>query len=117
MSFVILLSVWEAASRWLGLNSMVLPAPSAIFDQLVRGFASGLYPVHFGVTVSQALLGFLVALAAGIGVGSFIARSPLLERTVQPFLVAFQSMPKIALAPSGIARRSRHRRRRGRCWS
>jgi len=95
----LLLLAWEASSRWLGLDPLMLPPPSAIAEQLRLGLASGLYVTHFGVTVSQALLGFLGALIAGVVVGSLIGSSVLLERTVHPFLVAFQSMPKIALAP------------------
>lgn len=99
LSLVLVLTAWEVGSHYLAFNPLVLPAPSAIGGQLVQGFASGLYPMHLGVTVLQALLGFLVAVSCGIGTGSLLACSALVERTVQPLLVAFQSTPKIALAP------------------
>ncbi|MCK8784405.1 ABC transporter permease [Roseomonas sp. NAR14] len=93
------LSLWELAARRLGLDPLILPAPTDILAQLLAGFRSGLYPVHLGVTLLQAGLGFVLAVAAGVGLGALVARSPLLERTLNPFLIAFEAMPKIALAP------------------
>jgi NitT/TauT family transport system permease protein len=93
------LTAWEGSSRWLGLDPLILPPPGEILEQLRAGFASGIYPANLGVTLLQAMLGFLIAVVAGIGIGALISASPLLERTLNPFLIALEAMPKIALAP------------------
>src|SRR5439155_571689 len=64
-----------------------------------RGLSSRLYLEHFWITFSESLLGFLIAAAAGIAFGTVIAQFRLLERTLYPYLVAFQTLPKIAIAP------------------
>jgi NitT/TauT family transport system permease protein len=96
---VLLLAVWEGSVSYFEIDSMILPPPGDILVQLREGFASGIYPEHLGVTLLQAMLGFLIAVVAGVGVGALISRSPLVERTLNPFLIAFEAMPKIALAP------------------
>lgn len=96
---ILLLTVWEGAVRWFGIDPLILPPPGEILMQLREGFTSGIYPVHLGVTLLQALLGFVLAVVAGIGIGALISRAPLIERTLNPFLIAFEAMPKIALAP------------------
>lgn len=94
-----LLAAWHYASRHLGLDPMLLPAPGDVAEQLADGFSSGIFPRHLGVTLLEAALGFVVAVLAGVGLGAVVAQAPLLERTLNPFLIAFEAMPKIALAP------------------
>jgi NitT/TauT family transport system permease protein len=75
-----------------------------VWHSLVSGLAIGpldpsglLY--HAGVTFSEALLGFLLGSTVGIVLGFIIASSTLIERIALPYIVAFQSLPKVALAP------------------
>jgi NitT/TauT family transport system permease protein len=77
----------------------LVPAPSAIGRALVAGLTSRLYLDHFGVTLYESLLGFLIAAAAGIACGTVIAQFRVVERTLYPYLVALQTLPKIAIAP------------------
>lgn len=93
------LALWSQAAARGWVDPLVLPAPGDILEQLQLGFASGIYPLHLGVTLLQAMLGFVFAVLAGIGIGALIASSPLVERTLNPFLIAFEAMPKIAMAP------------------
>jgi NitT/TauT family transport system permease protein len=66
---------------------------------LVSGFSDGLFLKHGLVTLSEAASGFAIAVGAGLVVGTLIAEIRFLERAVYPYLVALQTMPKIALAP------------------
>lgn len=95
----LVLALWSQAATRGWVDPLILPAPGDILEQLRLGFASGLYPEHLGVTLLQAMLGFVFACAAGIGIGALIAASPLVERTLNPFLIGFEAMPKIAMAP------------------
>jgi NitT/TauT family transport system permease protein len=98
-AFVILLIVWEAAVRILRVPEFILPPPSAIFVSLYYGLKSGLFIQHFFVTAFQTLTGFLLAAFFGIGLGALVAQFRIVERTVYPWLVALQTLPKIAIAP------------------
>ncbi|TMQ14782.1 MAG: ABC transporter permease [Candidatus Rokuibacteriota bacterium] len=91
--------LWEAIVRVFRVPSFLAPAPTAVAASLAGGIRSHLYVEHFGVTLYEALAGFLIAAASGIVIGAVIAQFRLVERTVYPYLVALQTMPKIAIAP------------------
>lgn len=97
--FLGIVTLWQAVA-WLELVSrFILPAPSSIAAALAAGLASGLFLQHALVTVTEAAAGFAIAVAAGLVVGTLVAEFRWLERAVYPYLVALQTMPKIALAP------------------
>lgn len=98
-AFVVLLVVWEAAVRIMHVPDFILPPPSAIAVSLYYGLKSGLFIEHFFVTAFQTLTGFLLAAFFGIGLGALVAQFRIVERTVYPWLVALQTLPKIAIAP------------------
>jgi NitT/TauT family transport system permease protein len=98
-AFVVLLVIWEIAVRVLHVPDYILPAPSAISMSLYYGLKSGLFVEHFFVTAFQTLAGFLLAAIFGIGIGALVAEFRIVERTVYPWLVALQTLPKIAIAP------------------
>jgi NitT/TauT family transport system permease protein len=98
-AFVVLLAVWEVAVRVLHVPDYILPAPTAISVSLYYGLKSGLFVEHFFVTAFQTLAGFLLAAIIGIGLGALVAQFRIVERTIYPWLVALQTLPKIAIAP------------------
>jgi NitT/TauT family transport system permease protein len=98
-AFLILLVVWEASVRVFSIPEFILPPPSAIIVSLYYGLKSGLFIEHFFVTAFQTLTGFLLAAFFGIGLGALVAQFRIVERTVYPWLVALQTLPKIAIAP------------------
>lgn len=91
--------VWELVVRAFAVPEYVVPAPSAVFVALGRGLASGVYVTHLAYTLAEALLGFAIGSLIGLMLGAAIARSPRLERVLYPYVVGFQAMPKIAIAP------------------
>lgn len=97
--FLILLAIWEMAVRIFKIPNFILPPPSAIFYSLYYGLKSGLFVEHFFVTAFQTLVGFFLAAFFGIGIGALVAQFRIIERTVYPWVVALQTLPKIAIAP------------------
>jgi NitT/TauT family transport system permease protein len=98
-AFVIVLVVWEVAVHTLHVPDYILPAPTAISMSLYYGLKSGLFVEHFFVTAFQTLSGFLLAALLGIGLGALVAEFRIVERAIYPWLVALQTLPKIAIAP------------------
>lgn len=96
---VLILAAWESVVRGFRIPPFIVPPPSAVFRALVGSLHSGVYMAHFLHTLAETLLGFLIGSLVGLGLGALISRSPLLERTFYPYVVAFQTMPKIAIAP------------------
>ena len=94
-----LLAVWQLGVGAFAIPDLILPAPSAIARSLAFGVASGVFPHHALVTAEQAVVGFALALVAGIALGALVAEIRVVERAAYPLIVAFQAMPKVALAP------------------
>jgi len=97
--FVLFIGLWEWVVRQWDVPAFIAPAPTAVTRSLVGGIRSGVYLEHFWVTLGEALAGFGIAAVTGVALGAIIAQSRLLERTVYPYLVALQTLPKIAIAP------------------
>lgn len=99
-----LITVWEATVTLTKTNEIILPKPSSIFLALVDGFSAPVtsrasYFPHIRQTMSEVLAGYVVGSAAGLGLATISVRFALVEYLLRPFVVALQSMPKIALAP------------------
>jgi NitT/TauT family transport system permease protein len=97
--FVLFVALWEWVVRQWSVPAYIAPAPSAVARSLAAGVRSGVYLEHLWVTLGETLAGFAIAAVAGIALGALIAQSRLVERTAYPYLVALQTLPKIAIAP------------------
>ncbi len=85
-------------------TSRYLPAPSQIWEALLRGFdtsftsRAGWY-VHIGATLYEAAIGLVIGCSLGIILGILLAEVPFLDRVLSPYVVALQVLPKVAIAP------------------
>jgi NitT/TauT family transport system permease protein len=96
---VVFVAIWEGVVRVGRIPDYLLPAPSAVARAFAAGITGRVYVEHAWVTVSEALAGFTIAAVAGIVLGTVIAQFRLVELTLYPYVVAFQTLPKIAVAP------------------
>jgi NitT/TauT family transport system permease protein len=96
---VVSLLAWEGLVRFFAVPAFIVPAPSSIFVALYRGIASRVYVDHLWVTLSETLLGFLFGCALAFILGIAVALSRRFEYFLYPFIVMFQALPKVALAP------------------
>lgn len=96
---VLLIAYWEFHVRFFEVDALLLPPPSKIAVSFWNGIASGLFLSHFGITIYRALSGFLIAMVGGIALGALITQFKFIEKTVYPWVVALQTVPKIAIAP------------------
>ena len=97
--FVALVLAWESVVRFFAIPQFILPAPSKVAEALWRGLASGVYFEHLYYTLVSTVLGFLLGSALGFSLGTAVALSRKFEFFLYPYIVMFQSLPKIALAP------------------
>jgi len=95
----VFLAVWEAGVRVFEIPMFILPTPSNVFTALYRGIASSLYVDHIWITITETLLGFVLGTSLAFLLGTVIALSRPVEYFLYPFVVMFQAMPKVALAP------------------
>lgn len=98
-TFLVFVGLWEWIVRGFGIAEIVLPAPSTILVALWKSAAGGELWSHLGVTLFEVLSGFAIGAAGGLLLGFMIALSPLAEKIFYPYVIAFQTVPKVALAP------------------
>lgn len=99
LTIVVFLLFWEFSVRFFEVQTYILPTPSGVAWKVFQDFKTGVILGDFGVTLVEVLCGFAIAAIAGVTIGSAIALVGFLERTVYPFILAIQTIPKIALAP------------------
>lgn len=97
--FVATIVAWEAVVRIFQIPIFILPAPTQVGMALYRGMASGVYLDHLKYTLLETLLGFVVGSALGFFLGTAVAMNRYVEFFFYPYIVMFQSLPKVALAP------------------
>ncbi len=92
-----LVAAWEVAARAGLVEDYLLPAPSDVARALVED--RDLLLPDAWVTAQEVLLGFAIALAAGVAVAIVIHLSAVLRRSLYPLVVASQAVPVIVIAP------------------
>jgi NitT/TauT family transport system permease protein len=97
--FVLMVALWEGFAQAGVLPPIVLPAPSAIAVRLVDLFQSGDIWPHLLATTIEVLAGFALGVAAGFAFGVIVALVPSVEKFLYPYIVALQTVPKVAIAP------------------
>ncbi|MGG3893135.1 ABC transporter permease [Geobacillus stearothermophilus] len=92
-------AVWEAASRFHWVDPLLFSSPSAIAKLFGEKLGDHSLFVHTWATLFETLLGFLIGTAGGALIGAVLWWFPRLAKTLDPYLVVFNAMPKVALGP------------------
>jgi NitT/TauT family transport system permease protein len=89
--------LWELAVRILQIPQFVLPAPTAIFEELWRWRVPILE--NSWQTLMTTLVGFAFAIVIGAIGGVALGSSRVIYDGFYPALIAFNSVPKVAVIP------------------
>jgi NitT/TauT family transport system permease protein len=90
---------WEAAASAGFVDAFFWSQPSAIFKTLQIFFATGDAWTDIGFTFRSTIIGFLIGTVAGSALGLSFWWSRNYAAIVQPYIICFESLPKLALAP------------------
>jgi NitT/TauT family transport system permease protein len=102
VAIALVLSAWQVVV-WSGWKpDYVLPGPGAVIQRLGSDLSHADFYVGVGITLRRALVGYLVAAAAGSVVGILVARITVLRRAIGSAILGLQSMPSIAWFPLAI---------------
>jgi len=101
---VLLLSFWQFGVGLLNIPKFVLPPFSDVLRALYAGLsvaplAHDGFWFHGLVTLTEVLGGFLIGSGVGLILGMLISESRYIDDLAQPYIAAFQSLPKVAIAP------------------
>lgn len=105
--FLIFIGIWQLAYTFEVVSPIILPSPGETgADLLVVGnnlLTGGYMLGAFWTTTKEVFYGFAIALTIGFSLGVLVGETAFGERAVMPYLVAIDTMPKIAFAPLFVA--------------
>lgn len=93
------LLIWQALSSHPRMTAFLLPSPMRVAQRFLQAAADGTILRHSAYTLLEVLLGLLAGSSLATILGYLLAKSPLLEKVLSPYLVASQAVPIVAIAP------------------
>lgn len=91
--------LWELLARLHVINPFLWSMPSLIAAEFVRTLRDGTLSTDASFTFTATILGFIIGTVGGSAIGLSFWWSSWYARVMEPFLIVFEGMPKLALAP------------------
>jgi NitT/TauT family transport system permease protein len=73
--------------------------PIDVGHQIVDWFATGVIWKHLGITLLESILAFAIGSLAGVAIGFWFARKPLVAAVFDPYVKMANALPRVVLAP------------------
>jgi len=101
---VFAIAVWEIGSTVPIGGSYLLPpfffsTPLDVAARIVKWFADGTIWRHLWITLYEAMMAFVIGSAAGVVVGFWFARQPVVAAVLDPYVKMINALPRVVLAP------------------
>jgi NitT/TauT family transport system permease protein len=104
---VAFIASWQFLTTLNVISPIILPTPLETARDLVlvgTNLITGDYMLGaLWITVKEVIYGFALAITIGFSLGVLVGETAFGERAVMPYLVAIDTMPKIAFAPLFVA--------------
>jgi NitT/TauT family transport system permease protein len=91
--------LWEAGGRLFVRTDLIVVPPSIVWTTFLRLVRSGELQNHLAISSVEFAYGFALAIAVGVPLGALMASSRTVRALLDPWVAAFYSTPRIALAP------------------
>ncbi len=89
--------IWELIVIVFGISNFILPRPTAIFQAMFVN--RNLLMWHTIVTLTEALIGLIIATIISVLLAIIIDLKPIRERYIVPYFAIYQTIPLIVIAP------------------
>ena len=104
LSLLILVLIWHLSTQNFNIPSYLLPAPADVVNASRAGlladpFSRASFWYHLADTLGSTLSGFVIGSGIALVTASLMAEFRVVEKTLLPYMVGLQSMPKVAVAP------------------
>ena len=96
---IVFIGLWELLARLGAIDTFTLSCPSKMWAKFVELIGSGTLFMHMGITLYEAIIGFLIATLLGTLIAIILWWNETLFRILEPYIVVLNSLPKIALGP------------------
>ncbi|MBL8663647.1 MAG: ABC transporter permease [Candidatus Odyssella sp.] len=101
-SVLLVLAAWETASRAGAVNTFLLPPASEVLVNLWNLATEGRLLFHLAESLLRVAAGLGLAVAAGIPLGLWKARSRLADAVLDPVMAFWFPVPKVGLIPLAL---------------
>ena len=101
---LVTIALWQIATTTTLLGnpdriSFFFSTPADVWRQIVAWFSTGTIWKHLGITLLESVLAFVIGAAAGLVIGFWFARRPMVAAVFDPYVKAANALPRIVLAP------------------
>lgn len=96
---VVFLGAWHLYVTAAHVSPFILPSPPVIWSAFLYLLATPSTWMHVWITIEETVGGFAIAAVSGVLLGVAVGKLRWLERTLNPFIIASQVVPKVALVP------------------
>jgi NitT/TauT family transport system permease protein len=96
---IVFLIVWHLLTAGQPQRQFIFSSPAQVVSALWRLSCSGELIRNAGVTIFEAVCGFLLGTTVGAAIGLSLWYSRLVARIAQPYITALATVPIFALAP------------------
>lgn len=93
------LLVWEAGVHVRWFNPFWVSSPSLLSEAFLSSLRENSITFHLGITLLEALSGLVAGALTGISLGLLLGMSRIAGQVFEPFIIALNSLPRVALAP------------------
>jgi NitT/TauT family transport system permease protein len=95
---IVIIATWELGAHFL-FDPRFIGQPSDILRYLFNEAARGEIWTDAAITFWEVMLGYVIGAAVGGAIGFALGFRPRLARIVEPYILVFSAIPKIAIAP------------------
>lgn len=97
--FAFIIGLWEfsAYNKWI--DPFIFSAPSRVIKTLGEMIETNSLLPHVLITISETLISFILGCLLGIGIAVILWWFDKVAKTLEPYLIVLNSLPKTALAP------------------
>lgn len=95
LSVIVMLTLWEAVALHID-SGQIMPGPWATLSATLKLLAEKDFLLVVGNTLFRGLIGFAIALAAGMVLGIWAGVNERFEAFLKPWLVVMRSIPVVA---------------------
>ncbi|MFT4043512.1 MAG: ABC transporter permease [Gordonia sp. (in: high G+C Gram-positive bacteria)] len=99
IGLLVFLTIWWWLVASGNVDSQYLSTPQDTVRAFFSGLADGTLAAEIWPSVQRALIGFAIALVAGITIGIFVGSLPLVQKFAEPVLLFFRNLSLLALLP------------------
>jgi NitT/TauT family transport system permease protein len=101
---VVVLALWQVLATVPIFGRILLPPfffsnPVDVGSQIVAWFVSGVIWKHLFITLWESILAFTIGSIAGVTVGFWFARQPVVAAIFDPYVKMANALPRVVLAP------------------